>query len=108
MDDHHLFDELLRAAGRLGVAVRLERFETAPLHGGGLCVVRGTRLVLIDQGARVGDRVLALARALAELETERIYMVPAARELVEAIRIGGIRNVTGTPTPLTGLTRRPR
>jgi hypothetical protein len=45
--------------------------------------------VLIDQGARVEDRVLALARALAELETERIYMGPAARELVEAIRIRG-------------------
>jgi hypothetical protein len=46
--------------------------------------------VLIDQGACVEDRVLALARALAELETERIYMGPAARELVEAIRIRGI------------------
>jgi hypothetical protein len=45
--------------------------------------------VLIDQGARVEDRVLALARALAELQTERIYMRPAARELVEAIQIRG-------------------
>jgi putative FmdB family regulatory protein len=39
---HHLFDELLGAARRLGVAVRLEPFETAPLRGGG-CVSFGAR-----------------------------------------------------------------
>jgi hypothetical protein len=74
MDDQHLFDELLRAAERLGVEVRIEPFETPAPKGGGLCVVRGEKLVLIDQRALLADRVLALARAVAELENETIYM----------------------------------
>ena len=51
--------------------------------GGGLCVVRGASLVLIDQRAPLPDRLRALARALVELESETIYMAPEARELVE-------------------------
>lgn len=85
MDDQHLFDELLRAAERLGVEVRMEPFETLAVVGGGLCVVRGAPLVLIDQRAPVPDRVLALARALAELGSDSVYMAPEARELVETI-----------------------
>ncbi len=84
MDDQHLFDELRHAAERLGVAVRVEPFETPAVIGGGLCVVRGEQLVLIDQRAPLPDRVLALARALSELESETVYMTPEAREVIEA------------------------
>ena len=86
MDDQHLLDELLQAAQRLGVEVRLEPFETPATMGGGLCVVRGEQLVLIDQRAPLVDRIRALARALAELQSETVYMAPDARELIETIR----------------------
>ncbi len=86
MDDQHLFDELRHAAERLGVAVRVEPFETPAVMGGGLCAVRGEQLVLIDQRAPLPDRVLALARALSELESETVYMAPEAREVIEAIQ----------------------
>src|SRR5438046_2581357 len=56
MDDPQLFDELLRAAEKLGVEVRVEPFETPAVTAGGLCVVRGERLVLIDQRAPLGER----------------------------------------------------
>jgi hypothetical protein len=86
MDDPHLFDELLRAAEKLGVEVRIEPFETPATMGGALCVVRGETLVLIDQSAPLRDRILALARALSELESEAVYMVPEARAFIEGIR----------------------
>jgi hypothetical protein len=86
MDDQPLFDELLQAAARLGVEVRIEPFETPATMGGGLCVVRGETLVLIDQQAPLPDRLLALARALVELQSETVYMAPEARELIEALR----------------------
>jgi hypothetical protein len=86
MDDQPLFDELLHAAERLGVAVRMEPFETPATMGGGLCVVRGENLVLIDQRAPLFDRIRALARALVDLHSETIYMAPEARELIEAVR----------------------
>jgi len=85
MDDQPLFDELLHAAERLGVAVRMEPFETPATMGGGLCVVRGENLVLIDQRAPLFDRIRALARALVDLHSETIYMAPEARELIEAV-----------------------
>jgi hypothetical protein len=87
VDAQHLLDELLQAAKRLGVEVRSEPFETPAAAAGGLCVVRGENLVLIDQRAPLVDRVRALARALVELESESVYMAPEARELVEAARM---------------------
>jgi hypothetical protein len=89
MDPEHLLDELLHAARRLGVEVRSEPFETPATMGGGLCVVRGESLVLIDQRAPLPDRLRALAQALVDLGSETIYMAPAARELVEALRATG-------------------
>jgi hypothetical protein len=89
MDPERLLDELLHAARRLGVEVRSEPFETPATMGGGLCVVRGESLVLIDQRAPLPDRLRALAQALVDLGSETIYMAPAARELVEALRATG-------------------
>jgi hypothetical protein len=86
MEDQRLLDELLQAARKLGVEVRIEPFEVPATAGGGLCIVHGNELVLIDAHAPLWDRILALARALSELESERVYMVPEAREFVERIR----------------------
>jgi hypothetical protein len=86
MNDQNLFDELLRAAENLGVAVRIEPFETPAIGGGGRCVFRGEPLVLIDAYAPLRDRIGTLARALSELETDTVFMVPEAREVVEAMR----------------------
>jgi hypothetical protein len=87
MEPQHLLDELLQAAKRLGVEVRSEPFETPATMGGGLCVVRGENLVLIDQRAPLPDRLRVLAQALLDLGSESVYMAPEARELVEALRV---------------------
>jgi hypothetical protein len=83
VDAQQLLDELVLAAQRLGVEVRSEPFETPATLGGGLCIVRGAHLVLIDQRAPLVDRLRALARALGDLGSEAIYMAPEARELVD-------------------------
>ena len=56
MNDQNLFDELLRAAENLGVAVRIEPSETPAIAGGGRCVFLGEPLVLIDARAPLRDR----------------------------------------------------
>ena len=86
MDPQHLLDELVQVARRLGVEVRSEPFETPAAMGGGLCVVRGSHLVLIDQRAPLADRLRALARALGDLGSEAVYMPPEARDLVDRLR----------------------
>jgi hypothetical protein len=85
MDDQLLFDDLLRAARRLGVRIRMEAFETPATAGGGSCVFRGEPLILLDARAPLGQRIGALARALSALDSERIFMIPRARAAVEAI-----------------------
>ncbi len=86
MDDQLLFDELLLVSKKLGVEVRVESFETPATRGGGLCIVRGEKLVLLDRSAPLPDRILVLARALSELVSETVYMAPEARELIEGIQ----------------------
>jgi UDP-N-acetylmuramate dehydrogenase len=85
VDDPDLFAELSRVAAKLGVPVRVEPFETPPAGGGGLCVVHGRPLVLLDARASLGDRLLALARALGGLPVEDVYMAPDARAAIEAM-----------------------
>ena len=99
VDAQQLLDELVQAAGRLGVEVRSEPFETPALMGGGLCVVRGAHLVLIDQRAPLVDRLGALARALGDLGSEAVYMAPEARELVERSRAARRPALLVTPSP---------
>jgi UDP-N-acetylmuramate dehydrogenase len=87
VDDVALLAELTRVAAKLGVPVRVEPFETAPAGAGGLCVVHGRPLVLLDARASLGDRVLALARALGGLPAEDVYMAPGARAAIEAVSV---------------------
>lgn len=86
VDDQHLFNEFLLAAEKLGVEVRIEPFETPAVSGGGMCLLRGEKLVLLDAHAPLTNRTLALALALSELENETVYMAPEAREFIEAIQ----------------------
>ena len=86
MDDQHLFDELLRVAEKLGVEVRIEPFETPAIAGGGLCLFRGEILALLDACAPLTGRVVALAQALSQLDTETVYMAPEARDFLEEAR----------------------
>ncbi len=86
MDDRELLDELVRVATRLGVEVRIEPFETPPMRGGGRCLVDGREFILLDARAPLGDRVGALASALASLDLEDVYLAPEARDRVEGAR----------------------
>jgi UDP-N-acetylmuramate dehydrogenase len=86
VDERELFDELVRLAARLGVKVRVERFETPPARGGGRCVVDGQELVLLDARAPLADRVDALASALGAADLDDVYLPPEVRERIEAAR----------------------
>jgi UDP-N-acetylmuramate dehydrogenase len=102
VDDRSLLDELVRVAARLGVAVRIEPFETPPARGGGRCVVAGRQLILVDARASLRERVAALASALGGLSLDDVYMTPEARDRVEAERGAGVEPRERVPlAPLT-------
>jgi UDP-N-acetylmuramate dehydrogenase len=97
VDGPELFDELVRVATRLGVVVRVEPFETPPARGGGRCRLAGREFVFLDARAPLGDRVGALAAALARLDLDDVYLMPEARDRVEEEREAGIAPRAGVP-----------
>jgi UDP-N-acetylmuramate dehydrogenase len=84
VEDGELFDALVRLAARLGVEVRVERFETPPAGGGGRCVVDGRPLVLLDARAPLETRIDTLAAALGAADLDDVYLPPEVRERIEA------------------------
>lgn len=86
MDAQRLLDELLAAARKLGLKVRIEPMRTAAGRAGGLCRLRGQTMVLLDELAAPVEQAAALAEALGELDVENVYMAPEARLAIEATR----------------------
>jgi hypothetical protein len=86
LGQERLLDELLSAARRLGIEVRVEPFHGGIRSPGGLCRLRGRILVLIDQRLGVFDRTRTLADALSEFDVESVYLTPQARRFIEAAR----------------------
>jgi len=86
LDLNEKLEALVTAAERLGVRVRRE-----PLggEGGGLCELRGQRLLFIDTAADLATQCERTAAALAGLpQIEQCYLVPEIRVLIERYRNG--------------------
>ncbi len=64
MGDDPVFDELVAHLRQAGVEIRVEAFEAPPDSAGGLCVVHGTRLVLLHAGASRPEQARALIEAV--------------------------------------------
>jgi hypothetical protein len=92
MDLAQLYDELAHAAAKVGVEVREELFEAglreARVPRGGLCTVHGRRVILVDSGEPLPDRIAMLAAALAEVDLDAVYVAPAVRATIALYRRG--------------------
>ncbi len=88
MDLGRLFDELVQAALKAGITVRAESFDPnlsdARKWRGGLCVVRGQRVIIVDQRAPLVDRIATVAGALAAVDLEHIFLPPIVRATIGA------------------------
>jgi hypothetical protein len=81
-----ILEDLESAAGKLGVRVTYENLGDT-IAGGGLCKVKGAYRVIIDKRGTAGEKAVTLAKALAALDTEGVFLTPAARELVDKQRV---------------------
>jgi len=80
MDWEHAESELLELAERLEVEVRRVRYAGA----GGMCVIKGKRVLMVNERLDAPDRVAVIARALGQLrEVENVFVVPELRALIE-------------------------
>jgi len=114
MDLGRLFDELEAAAGKVDIQVRIERLRPGPTEGGeprgGICVLHGSRVILIDDRGSMTDRIATLAASLAPIDLEHIYLPPIVRATIGAYRKGTSPEAGGASRarPLAKARRRPR
>ncbi len=81
MESESILSELLDLADRLGIEVR--QVDLAG-NGGGLCNLKGKRVLFIDSNALVAEQVATAAVSLADLEEiQDCYLVPKVREVLD-------------------------
>lgn len=84
MENAQLLQNLEAIAGELSVEIRLENLEDLGGSRGGLFRLRGQPCILMDRNLSVPERVNLLARSLAQLPLDGVFMPPAVRELLES------------------------
>ena len=80
MGDAHLLQELEAVASQLSVEIRREDLDGSR---GGLFRLRGRTCILLDRELSVPERVDLMARALARLPLDDVFLRPVVRELLQ-------------------------
>ena len=78
-DKEYLLKMLEQLAGRLGIQIRYDRLSDSK---GGLCVLKGTRYLIIDAGTSPEDRIDLFKKVLSGYDLSAIYLPPAIREFL--------------------------
>ncbi len=74
-----LLSDLKSIAQEMGAKVRFERGD----FKGGYCIVKESKVIVINKLSSLQRKVLILAAALKELGVDHIYLPPKLRELIE-------------------------
>ena len=84
MESRKVLEYLEELAEKLGVEIVYEKLGEEELSvGGGLCKVRGTYKIFMDRSETMEGRVEILARALSSFDTEKVYLLPFIRKILE-------------------------
>jgi hypothetical protein len=88
MDENIILDQLEELIERFGVQIRHEaiRQDEDSVHViGGLCLLRGEYVLIINSKATIRDQIWTLGIALKQFDHDQIYIRPVLRELLERI-----------------------
>src|SRR4030042_4014238 len=88
MDEQTIIDQLEELAERFGVQIRYEPIrqdEDLVRVVGGLCLLRGAYVLIIDYKAAMRDKIRAFAEGLRHFDLNQIYIKPALRELLDKV-----------------------
>ncbi len=74
-----ILQDLKAIAQQMGAKVRFERGD----FKGGFCVVKESKIIVINKLASLQRKVVTLAAALKELGVDEIYLPPKLREIID-------------------------
>jgi hypothetical protein len=86
MKPEQLTEALEQAANQLGIQVRYDTMTGDVAGGGGLCKLKGQWCVIIDRKTPPSDRAATLTEALAQFDTDGVFLPPKVREALTARR----------------------
>jgi hypothetical protein len=86
MKPEQLTEALEQAAKQLGIQVRYDTMTGDVAGGGGLCKLKGQWCVIIDRKTPPSDRAATLTEALAQFDTDGVFLPPKVREALTARR----------------------
>ncbi len=88
MDQDAIIDQLEGLAERFGIQIRYEPIkqdEDLVRVVGGLCLLRGEYVLIIDSKVAIRDKIRTFAEALRHFDLDQIYIRPILRELLDRI-----------------------
>ena len=74
-----VIEELKALAAQLGATIRFEKGD----FKGGYCLLKDSKVVVINKLANTQRKAIILSEALKELGVEKIYLTPRIREIIE-------------------------
>jgi len=86
MDEETIIEQLEELAARFGIQIRYEpiKQEEELLNiVGGLCLLRGEYVLIINSKATMKDKIRTIAEALKQFDLDQVYIRPALRELLD-------------------------
>jgi hypothetical protein len=72
-------EDLKSIAAQLGAEVRFEKGD----FKGGYCILKDSKVVVINKMTNLQRKVIVLSMALKELGVDKIYLTPRMREIIE-------------------------
>ena len=88
MDENTIIEQLEELIKSFGIQIRNEAIkqdEDLVKVAGGLCLLKGEYVLIINSKATAMDRIWTLATALKHFDLDRIYLRPALRALLDKI-----------------------
>jgi len=88
MDENTIIEQLEELIKSFGVQIRREPIkqdEDLVKVVGGLCLLRGEYVLIINSKATATDRIETLATALKHFDLDQTYLRPVLRELLDRI-----------------------
>ena len=88
MDENTIAEQLEELIKSFGIQIRCEAIkqdEDLVNVVGGLCLLRGEYVLIINSKATTMDRIKTLATALKHFDLDDIYLRPVFRELLDKI-----------------------
>ena len=74
-----IVQDLKSIASQLGAEVRFEKGD----FQGGYCILKDSKVIVINKMANLQRKVIVLSMALKELGVDKIYLTPKMREIIE-------------------------